>query len=74
MRRELITWSLVGALVLGAFGFTVLVLNNSVYSASGYVKSYLDALARQDAAGALEIIGEQPATDTAAVSIAVRSR
>ncbi len=64
MRRELITWSLVGALVLGAFGFTVLVLNNSVYSASGYVKSYLDALARQDAAGALEIIGEQPATDT----------
>ncbi len=64
MRRELITWSLVAALVLGAFGFTVLVLNNSVYSASGYVKSYLDALARQDAAGALEIIGDQPANDT----------
>ncbi len=58
MRRELVTWSLVVAMVLGGFGFTVLVLNNTVYSAPGFVKSYLDALARQDAAGALEIIGE----------------
>ena len=58
MRRELITWSVVAAIVLGAFGLTVLVLNNTVYSASGFVRSYLDTLARQDAAGALEMIGD----------------
>lgn len=63
MRRELITWSVVAAIVLGAFGLTVLVLNNTVYSASGFVQSYLDTLARKDAAGALELIGELDAHD-----------
>lgn len=63
MRRELITWSVVAAIVLGAFGLTVLVLNNTVYNASGFVRSYLDTLARKDAAGALEMIGEITAHD-----------
>lgn len=63
MRRELITWSVVAAIVLGAFGLTVLVLNNTVYNAAGFVNSYLDTLARKDAAGALELIGEIDAHD-----------
>lgn len=58
MRRELITWSVIAAVILGAFGLTVLVLNNTVYNASGFVRSYLAALERQDAAGALEILGD----------------
>lgn len=49
----------IGAL-LGGFVLTVLVLNNSVYTASGFVSSYLSALERKDAAGALEIIGGTP--------------
>lgn len=64
MRRQLVTWSVVAAVLLGAFGLTVLVLNNTVYNASGFVRSYLGALERQDAAGALEIIGH-PETDDA---------
>lgn len=57
MRREIITWSIVLAVILGAFGGTVLILNASLYSASGFVRSYLDALARHDADGALELAG-----------------
>lgn len=57
MRREIITWSIVGALILAAFGGTVLTLNASLYSASGFVRSYLDALARHDSEGALELAG-----------------
>lgn len=63
MRRPLITWSLVAGVILGAFGLTVLMLNNTVYNASGFVMSYLDALARKDAAGALELIGGAPDED-----------
>ncbi|MGV8881439.1 MAG: hypothetical protein ACOH19_04750 [Rhodoglobus sp.] len=58
MRRLLIIWSVIGAVVLGAFGITVLALNSTVYSASGFVLSYLDALGRRDAVGALEIAGD----------------
>lgn len=57
MRRILIVWSVLSAVVLGAFGITVLALNSTVYSASGFVLSYLDALGRQDAVGALELAG-----------------
>ena len=60
MRREIITWSVIAAVILGGFGITVLALNNTIYSASGFVNSYLDALSRKDAAGALEIIGGIP--------------
>lgn len=57
MRRLIIVWSVIGAVVLGGFGITVLALNSTVYSASGFVLSYLDALGRRDAVGALEIAG-----------------
>jgi len=57
VRRLVIVWSVIGAVVLGGFGITVLALNSTVYSASGFVLSYLDALGRRDAVGALEIAG-----------------
>ena len=63
MRREIITWSIVGAILVGGFFTTVAVLNATLYSASGFVQSYLDALARRDAAGALELAGPSVAGD-----------
>lgn len=57
VRRVIITWSVVAALVVGAFAGTVAILNSTLYSASGFVQSYLDALARRDAPGALELAG-----------------
>lgn len=57
MRREVITWSAVlGVIVLG-FSATVLVLNSTLYSASGFVRTYVDALQRHDFDGAIELAG-----------------
>jgi len=44
----------------------VLILNSSLYSASGFVRAYLDALARDDAEGALELAGFTDSTDASA--------
>jgi len=55
MRRELVNWSIVLGLIIGAFVTTVVVLNSTIYSSSGFVRSYLGALARHDMASALEI-------------------
>ncbi len=57
MRRAIITWTVVAAVVVGAFAGTVVILNSTLYSASGFVKSYLDALSVKDAPGALELAG-----------------
>jgi hypothetical protein len=55
MRRAIITWSVAAAVVLASFAGTVLILNASLYSAGGFVRSYLDSLVRHDADGALEL-------------------
>src|SRR5664279_1650610 len=55
MRRELVNWSIVLGLIIVAFVTTVVVLNSTIYSSSGFVRSYLGALARHDMASALEI-------------------
>ncbi len=57
MRRQIIIVALALAVVAAAFGGTVLILNASLYSASGFVRGYLDALARHDADGAVELAG-----------------
>ncbi|CAN5117831.1 hypothetical protein BH09ACT5_BH09ACT5_11730 [soil metagenome] len=57
MRREYTTWLIVAAVIVAAFGGTVVVLNATLYSAGGFVRSYLDSLARQDVDGALELAG-----------------
>lgn len=63
MRREIILWPIVLAVILAAFGGTVLILNSSLYSASGFVRGYLDSLSRHDAEGALELVGTSSAGD-----------
>lgn len=60
MRREVLLWAVAAGAVVVAFGVTVLALNLTVYSASGFVRTYLDALARQDAPAALELAGRLP--------------
>jgi len=63
MRRSVIAWSVVFAVLLAAFAVTVLALNGTVYSAGGFVRGYLDALSRKDTVAALEIPGVRPASD-----------
>ena len=50
-------WLVLAGLLVAAFAGTVLTLNLTLYSASGFVGSYLNALARHDAAGALSLRG-----------------
>ena len=63
MRRSIILWAAVGALVIAGFVSTVLILNASLYSPAGFVRGYLDARARHDAEGALELAGPSVAGD-----------
>lgn len=63
MRREIITWSIVAAIIVAAFGGTVLVLNATLYSAGGFVRTYLDSLSRRDVDGAMELAGTLAAGD-----------
>jgi hypothetical protein len=60
-RRFLITWLILLGLLLAAFAGTVAILNSTVYSASGFVGSYLNALARHDVGEALSTPGVTPA-------------
>lgn len=57
MNRTIIIWAVVAAAVIGAFAITVGALNSTLYSSSGFVKSYLDALESKDAPAALELAG-----------------
>jgi len=49
VRRLTISWMIGFALLVGAFFGAVAILNSTVYSAHGFVSSYLDALNRHDA-------------------------
>ena len=55
--RILARWLMLLALVLLAFLGTVTILNLSLYSASGFVSSYLKAMARHDITGARQMPG-----------------
>jgi hypothetical protein len=72
MRRALTTWSVIFGLVVLAFIGTVVALNNTIYSAHGFVQSYLDSLARRDAEGALALPGVT-VTDAAARDLLTRA-
>jgi hypothetical protein len=67
MHRAIVTWSLVFVFLAAGIGASIAALNNTVYSAQGFVRSYLEALERQDADAALafdgvELPGGQNAT------------
>lgn len=55
--RSTASWWLLLALILGAFALAVTVLNSTIYSAGGFVTSYLGALERHDVRAALETPG-----------------
>ncbi len=63
MRRALVSWTVVFALLFAAFGITIAALNSTVYSAGGFVAGYLEALARRDAAGASRFPGVLPTAE-----------
>ncbi|RNE66910.1 hypothetical protein [Cryobacterium tepidiphilum] len=55
--RAILPFVLVGVLLVVALFSAIGALNQNVYSAAGFVRQYLDAIARHDAAGALAIDG-----------------
>ncbi|MBB5633065.1 hypothetical protein BKA04_001288 [Cryobacterium mesophilum] len=57
VRHTVVIWVVLLGLIIGAFATTVIALNSSVYSAGGFVNSYLVALQRHDLAGALATPG-----------------
>ena len=72
MRRELITLSVVLGVILAGFGATVLVLNSTLYSPTGFVRTYLDALVRHDLAAAIELSGGTAVTGDASQALLTR--
>jgi hypothetical protein len=58
--RALIAVVAVSALLLVALGAAVGALNRDIYSAGGFVRQYLNALARHDTTGALSLPGVSP--------------
>lgn len=57
MRRGLLSYALILALVISGFVAAVFALNTNLYSAAGFVRSYLSALERHDARAALAFDG-----------------
>ncbi len=55
--RAAVLWSVIGAMLLGAFASGVAAVSHDVYSAVGFVHQYLDALSRRDAQDALAMPG-----------------
>lgn len=53
LRHILIVWVVLLGVLVGAFATTAIILNATVFSASGFVSSYLGALQRHDLAEAL---------------------
>ncbi len=58
----IITVAVIAALLLGALVSAIGALNRDLYSASGFVRQYLDAVARHDTTGALSLPGVMPTT------------
>jgi hypothetical protein len=68
VRGVLISWTIGFVLLIVAFVATLAMLNGTLYSAHGFVASYLDALNRHDATAAREMPGVR-APDNAATNL-----
>ena len=66
--RAVIAVLLIAVLLGGALLAAVTALNRGVYSAGGFVGSYLDSLARHDTSGALALPGVVPSNDDLAAA------
>ena len=62
MRGLWIKIAIAGGLLVIAFVVAVVVLNQTVYTPSGFVRGYLDALARHDVKAALSLAGPLPSS------------
>jgi hypothetical protein len=60
MRRVVGMWAALFALLAVSFGLVVAALNATLFSPGGFARSYLEALARHDVPGALELAGVSP--------------
>lgn len=58
--RLALSFGVVAVLLVGALFSAIGALNRDMYSASGFVRQYLDAVARHDTAGALALAGVRP--------------
>jgi hypothetical protein len=67
MRRAILAWVAAFLIAVLAGAATVVVLNATVFGAGGFVRVYLDALARGDVSGALSL----PGVDTRGVDAAL---
>jgi hypothetical protein len=69
-RRRVITWLVLFGLLVLAFAGTVVVLNSTLYSANGFVGSYLAALSRHDVDAAVDLAttGDKPGGHPAATA------
>lgn len=56
-KRLIIRWGVIFGVLLLAFAGTIVTLNSTLYSAAGFVSSYLDSLARHDVDSALSMPG-----------------
>jgi hypothetical protein len=57
VRRAVVAWLVVAAIAIGAGVGAVVALNATVFGAAGFVRVYLEAIARGDAEGALGMPG-----------------
>lgn len=67
-RQVIVRFSIAAGLLMVAFVATVIVLNSTLYSAAGFVRGYLSALARHDMTAALEVDGVRT-TDAASEAL-----
>ncbi len=57
MRRAVVAWTVIVVFAVAAATASVLVLNATAFGAAGFVRVYLEAVSRGDAAGALSMPG-----------------
>lgn len=69
-KRMIVSWSVVIGIIIIGFAVTVLTLNATLFSASGFARSYLDSLARHDVDSVLAMPGV--ATDAGASDALLR--
>jgi len=62
-KRLTIRWGVIFGVLILAFSGTIVALNSTLYSAAGFVSSYLDSLARHDVDSALAMPGVEHPPD-----------
>jgi len=64
MKGTVIRLGIALAVLIGAFAAAVIILNATVYSPAGFVRTYVDALVRKDPTAALSLAGPMPSSSS----------